>query len=122
MLANVGRASAQGRTRRVGALIAEPAQANFLETFLRERGWIIVPSIGTVKAGRGINLGARRSRTDRLGGERGRHRSAVTSEPPGLGFSELASRCGDVRLRRRKADILIARADPHDHAIIDRMQ
>jgi len=41
MLANVGSASAQGRARRVGALIAEPAQANFLETFLREKGWII---------------------------------------------------------------------------------
>jgi putative tryptophan/tyrosine transport system substrate-binding protein len=41
MLANVGRASAQGRTRRVGALIPEPAQANFLETPLREKGWIL---------------------------------------------------------------------------------
>ena len=41
MLANVGRTSAQGRARRVGALIAEPAQANFLETSLREKGWIL---------------------------------------------------------------------------------
>ena len=41
MLANVGRASAQSRARRVGALIAEPAQANFLETPLREKGWIL---------------------------------------------------------------------------------
>ena len=41
MLANVGRASAQGRARRVGALIAEPAQANVLETSLREKGWIL---------------------------------------------------------------------------------
>lgn len=41
MLANLGRASAQGRTRRVGALIVEPAQANYLETPLRERGWIL---------------------------------------------------------------------------------
>jgi putative ABC transport system substrate-binding protein len=41
MLANVGRASAQSRVRRVGALIAEPAQANFLETSLREKGWIL---------------------------------------------------------------------------------
>jgi putative ABC transport system substrate-binding protein len=41
MLANVGRASAQGRARRVGALISEPAQANFLETSLREKGWIL---------------------------------------------------------------------------------
>ena len=41
MLANVGRASAQGRARRVGALIAEPAIANVLETSLREKGWIL---------------------------------------------------------------------------------
>lgn len=41
MLANAGRASAQGRARRVGALIAEPAQADFLETSLREKGWIL---------------------------------------------------------------------------------
>jgi ABC-type uncharacterized transport system substrate-binding protein len=41
MLANVRRASAQDRARRVGALIAEPAQANFLETPLREMGWIL---------------------------------------------------------------------------------
>jgi ABC-type uncharacterized transport system substrate-binding protein len=41
MLANVGRASAQGRARRVGALISEPGQANFLETSLREKGWIL---------------------------------------------------------------------------------
>ena len=41
MLVNVGRASAQDRARRVGALIAEPAQANFLETSLREKGWIL---------------------------------------------------------------------------------
>ncbi len=41
MLANVGRASAQGRARRVGALIAESAHANVLETSLREKGWIL---------------------------------------------------------------------------------
>jgi putative ABC transport system substrate-binding protein len=41
MLANVRRARAQDRARRVGALIAEPAQANFLETPLREKGWIL---------------------------------------------------------------------------------
>jgi len=41
MLVNVGRASAQDRARRVGALIAEPAQANFLETSLMEKGWIL---------------------------------------------------------------------------------
>jgi putative ABC transport system substrate-binding protein len=41
MLANVRRASAQDRARRVGALIAEPAQANFLETPLRAKGWIL---------------------------------------------------------------------------------
>ena len=40
MLANTGRASAQGRVRRVGALIAEPAQENFFETPLRAKGWI----------------------------------------------------------------------------------
>jgi putative ABC transport system substrate-binding protein len=40
MLANVGGASAQGRARRVGALVAEPVQANLLETSLREKGWI----------------------------------------------------------------------------------
>ena len=41
ILGGVGRASAQDRVRRVGALIAEPAQANFLETPLREKGWIL---------------------------------------------------------------------------------
>jgi len=45
MLANVDRASAQGRARRVGALIAEPAQADFLETSLREKGWILGRSL-----------------------------------------------------------------------------
>jgi putative ABC transport system substrate-binding protein len=40
MLADVGRASAQGRARRVGALIAEPAQAAVLEASLTEKGWI----------------------------------------------------------------------------------
>src|SRR5215831_18440747 len=41
MLVNVGRASAQGRAPLVGALIAEAAQANFLDTALREKGWIL---------------------------------------------------------------------------------
>jgi putative ABC transport system substrate-binding protein len=41
MLANVRRARAQGRARRVGALIAEPAQANFFESPLKEKGWIL---------------------------------------------------------------------------------
>ncbi|KRQ91679.1 ABC transporter substrate-binding protein [Bradyrhizobium valentinum] len=41
MLASVGRASAQGRARRVGILYTEPGQANFLETSLREKGWIL---------------------------------------------------------------------------------
>ncbi|MCK1514096.1 ABC transporter substrate-binding protein [Bradyrhizobium sp. 190] len=41
MLASVGRASAQGRARRVGILYTEPGQADFLETFLREKGWIL---------------------------------------------------------------------------------
>jgi putative ABC transport system substrate-binding protein len=41
MLADVGRAGAQGRMRRVGALIAEPAQAGFLEASLSEKGWVL---------------------------------------------------------------------------------
>jgi putative ABC transport system substrate-binding protein len=41
ILASVGRASAQGRARRVGILYTEPGQANFLETSLREKGWIL---------------------------------------------------------------------------------
>src|SRR5712672_2113828 len=41
MLANVGRASAQGRARRVGALIAEPFAGDVLETSLREKGWVV---------------------------------------------------------------------------------
>jgi putative tryptophan/tyrosine transport system substrate-binding protein len=40
-LASVGRASAQDRLRRVGALIAEPSVASFLETPLRDKGWIL---------------------------------------------------------------------------------
>jgi putative tryptophan/tyrosine transport system substrate-binding protein len=39
MLANVGRAGAQGRARRVGALITE--QGDFLEVILKEKGWIV---------------------------------------------------------------------------------
>ena len=41
MLANVRRASAQGRARRVGALVVEQTQANILETILKEKGWIL---------------------------------------------------------------------------------
>ena len=41
MLANVGRASAQGRARRVGALITEPSAGDVLETSLREKGWVL---------------------------------------------------------------------------------
>ena len=55
MLVNVGRASAQDRARRVGALIAEPAQANFLETSLMEKGWIL---------GRNLQIGYRITRGD----------------------------------------------------------
>lgn len=40
MLASVGRAGAQGRVRRVGALITEPGLAPWLETALAEKGWI----------------------------------------------------------------------------------
>jgi putative tryptophan/tyrosine transport system substrate-binding protein len=41
MLADVGRASAQGRARRVGALIVVPGIGNVLETVLKEKGWIV---------------------------------------------------------------------------------
>jgi len=41
MLANVGRASAQGRAPRVGALITEPSAGDVLETSLREKGWVL---------------------------------------------------------------------------------
>jgi len=41
MLANVRRASAQGRARRVGALIVEQTQADILESILKEKGWIV---------------------------------------------------------------------------------
>jgi putative tryptophan/tyrosine transport system substrate-binding protein len=41
MLANVGGASAQGRARRVGALITEPSAGVVLETSLREKGWVL---------------------------------------------------------------------------------
>jgi putative ABC transport system substrate-binding protein len=40
MLANVGRASAQGRVRRIGALIGEPSAGDVLDASLREKGWI----------------------------------------------------------------------------------
>jgi putative tryptophan/tyrosine transport system substrate-binding protein len=41
MLANVGRASAQGRTRRVGVLSHTEEPCNILETILKEKGWIV---------------------------------------------------------------------------------
>jgi len=41
MLANAGRASAQGRVRRVGVLFVLSRDANILETVLKEKGWII---------------------------------------------------------------------------------
>jgi putative tryptophan/tyrosine transport system substrate-binding protein len=40
VLANVGRASAQGRPRRVGALLAEEPQVKIIEASLKEKGWI----------------------------------------------------------------------------------
>ena len=40
MLGNVGRARAQGRARRVGALITEPSAGDVLEASLRGKGWI----------------------------------------------------------------------------------
>src|SRR6266567_3566247 len=41
MLANVNRASAQDRVRRVGALITEPSAGDVLQTSLRAKGWIL---------------------------------------------------------------------------------
>jgi putative tryptophan/tyrosine transport system substrate-binding protein len=40
MLADTGRAGAQRRAPLVGALIAEPAQANVVDTALKEKGWV----------------------------------------------------------------------------------
>jgi putative ABC transport system substrate-binding protein len=45
MLANVGRASAQGRARRVGALLVEQSQATVLETVLKGKGWVLGQSL-----------------------------------------------------------------------------
>ena len=41
MLADVGRANAQGRARRVGVLSINSDARNVLETVLKEKGWII---------------------------------------------------------------------------------
>lgn len=41
MLTDVGRASAQGRARRVGALIIEQFQVDILQTVLKDKGWMI---------------------------------------------------------------------------------
>jgi putative ABC transport system substrate-binding protein len=41
MLANVGRASAQDRARRVGALVNFAEPNHVLETLLKEKGWIV---------------------------------------------------------------------------------
>jgi putative tryptophan/tyrosine transport system substrate-binding protein len=41
MLANVRRAGAQGRARRVGVLVVEQTQANILERTLKEKGWVL---------------------------------------------------------------------------------
>jgi putative ABC transport system substrate-binding protein len=41
MLADVGRASAQGPVRRVGALIVEPGIGNVFERIRKEKGWIV---------------------------------------------------------------------------------
>lgn len=41
MLTDVGRASAQGRARRVGALIIEQFQVDILQAVLKEKGWMI---------------------------------------------------------------------------------
>jgi hypothetical protein len=42
MLANAGRASAQDRARRVGALVNFTEPNHVLETLLKEKGWIDV--------------------------------------------------------------------------------
>ena len=41
MLTNAHGTSAQGRARRVGALVVEETQANILETVLKQKGWIL---------------------------------------------------------------------------------
>jgi putative ABC transport system substrate-binding protein len=41
MLANAHRASAQGRARRVGALVVSQSQADILETVLKQKGWVL---------------------------------------------------------------------------------
>ena len=41
MLAHVGRASAQDRARRVGALVNFTEPNHVLETLLKEKGWIV---------------------------------------------------------------------------------
>jgi putative ABC transport system substrate-binding protein len=41
MLTNAHGASAQGRARRVGALVVEQNQANILETVLKQKGWLL---------------------------------------------------------------------------------
>src|SRR3954468_11807986 len=55
MLANIRGASAQGRARRVGALITEPSAGDVLETALREKGWVL---------GRNLEIEYRISRGD----------------------------------------------------------
>lgn len=55
MLADVERASAQGRARRIGALLVTEEQSNFLETLLKEKGWIV---------GRNLQLESRIARGD----------------------------------------------------------
>ena len=41
MLSDIGRVGAQGRARRVGALIVEQVQVDILQTVLAEKGWIV---------------------------------------------------------------------------------
>jgi putative ABC transport system substrate-binding protein len=41
MLADISRASAQGRARRVGVLVTDPGTPTVLETNLKEKGWIV---------------------------------------------------------------------------------
>ena len=45
MLVDARRAGAQGRARRVGALLVEQGQATILETVLKEKGWVLGQSL-----------------------------------------------------------------------------
>jgi putative ABC transport system substrate-binding protein len=69
MLADVGRASAQGRARRVGVLENDPGGVtrNVLEAILKEKGWIVGqnPQIEYRITGGDTNLSRHMPRADR---------------------------------------------------------